>query len=108
MARSGGTWKPGQSGNPNGRPLIASRYKRILAETDPVSGQSNEERIAHVYVEQAKKGSLAAWEHILERVEGKVPDVLNASVKAENEHSVSQETVEAIVAAYAGRVQSDR
>lgn len=75
VGRSSTTWQPGESGNPNGRPLIASRYKRILREiADEHTGWTNEEKIAHVFVEQAKKGSLAAWEHVLERVEGKVPD----------------------------------
>lgn len=80
MARSGGTWRKGQSGNPKGRIPVADRYRRLLAETDERTGESNEERIARVYIAQAKQGKLASWEHILERVEGKVPDTVNQHV----------------------------
>lgn len=72
-----GGFTPGQSGNPRGRrPNVkswAEKLRRGLAgEHKP--GQTNQERIVEVIIEQAKHGSMEAVKWIADRVDGKVVD----------------------------------
>ena len=68
-------WKPGESGNPNGRPpnenSLSNIWREELEKTDTDSGLSNKEIIATVLVRLAKEGNLVAIERVYDRVEGK-------------------------------------
>ncbi|HEY1649537.1 MAG TPA: DUF5681 domain-containing protein [Terracidiphilus sp.] len=71
-------WKPGQTGNPGGRPkkkLITEALENLLSEIDPHDKKKRTyaRRIAQAMVDQViKKGSVAAASEIADRVEGKV------------------------------------
>src|SRR5262245_39392788 len=58
-------WKPGQSGNPNGRPA-GSRSKALLA-LDGL-GESEANNIVRAMIERAKGGDATAARQILDRV----------------------------------------
>ena len=60
-------WKPGQSGNPNGRPA-GSRSKVLLA-LDAL-GESEANDIVRAMIEKAKEGDTTAAGQILDRVYG--------------------------------------
>ena len=77
-------WKPGQSGNPNGRPKkpLTEAYKAILAKPIPdeiaaklkvKQGTTYAEVIALALAREAVKGKVAAAAELADRVEGRVP-----------------------------------
>ncbi len=73
-------FKPGESGNPKGRPTgtsLTAIIKRVLAEKD---GEGAERLIA-VAVRQAHKGDFRFWNALIERNEGKVADHISADGK---------------------------
>jgi hypothetical protein len=69
-----GSWKPGQSGNPRGRPPTEATYSNALreelAKIDPVTGRKNVHVIAEIAVARAKAGEPWAVSHIANRLEG--------------------------------------
>jgi hypothetical protein len=70
-------FKPGQSGNPGGRPKmkpITDAYRAILASENPEEFQpkTGAERIAFEVYQQAKTGRLRHAKEITDRVEGRV------------------------------------
>lgn len=71
-------WKPGESGNPNGRPKtsLTSILRECLEEVDG-DGKTTKERIVERLVKLADdpKG-LPAIQEILDRIDGKVADKL--------------------------------
>jgi hypothetical protein len=80
-------WKPGQSGNPKGRPprehtlttLLVDELKRIPGEVD---GKPNEKTWEQLLAEALppcalkclKRGDIRAFAFIVERVEGRTPE----------------------------------
>lgn len=76
-------FKPGQSGNPNGRPKgipnAKTRYRRLLEltqkKTNPVTGEIEEFTVAEQMdmkiFDKALKGDLQAYREIMDRLEGK-------------------------------------
>lgn len=71
-------WKPGQSGNPNGRPkgkTLSEEIRYALAEEiKGGGGLTYMEAIAKVIIKEALKGKFPYTKEILERMEGKVAD----------------------------------
>jgi hypothetical protein len=75
-------WKPGQSGNPGGRPkktLLTDAYRDQLAM--PYPGDRQRRTYAQVIAEKiakeaAKKGSVYAASEIADRTEGRPPQAL--------------------------------
>lgn len=74
---TGKGWKPGQSGNPGGRPkskLLSEAYKAIL-ETEITRGKDKgktvAEAIAGVMATESRNGKVNAAAEIADRVEGK-------------------------------------
>jgi hypothetical protein len=72
-------WQPGQSGNRNGRPKrkpITEELERLLDEIDPTDKKHRRtyrKRLAVALAEMViKKGNVAAFTEIADRVEGKV------------------------------------
>ena len=75
-------FRPGQSGNPAGRPkrkTLGERIADLLDETDlygkPIpGGRSVADLLAEAIVREALKGKFAFAKEVLDRTEGKVPD----------------------------------
>jgi hypothetical protein len=68
-------WKPGQSGNPNGRPKKEFAFKTAIIQALRVKGPDGvpyRRRIARKLVELADQGNIEAIKILLERVDGKV------------------------------------
>jgi hypothetical protein len=79
-----GSWKPGQSGNPRGRPpneqTIANALREVGNRIDPATGKRNVLRLAEVAYELGLGGNVAAINFISERVEGKAISVLDMKI----------------------------
>jgi len=79
-------WKKGESGNPAGRPKgipnTRTRLQRLLSITqdltNPITGEvegfSIIEQLDLQQIIKARKGDLAAYKAIIERLEGKAPE----------------------------------
>lgn len=69
-----GSWRPGQSGNPKGRPKSGKRLtdvlRRVLAEPAK-EGKTKADELADVLVGLAQKGDLDALKYIYDRLDGK-------------------------------------
>lgn len=75
-------WKPGQSGNPAGRPKgipnAKTRYKRLLELVEktrnPVTGEMEDFTVAEildmVQIKNARNGKLDSYKEIMNRLEG--------------------------------------
>ncbi len=76
------SWKPGQSGNPKGRPqkedCLTSLMKEELAKIDPEDKhkRTHAELIVLATIRLARKGNAAALKEVWERSDGKVKDKL--------------------------------
>lgn len=68
-------WKPGESGNPNGRPKKGQAVTDILRET--VDKQSLVEKL----LELAQEGDLAALKYCIDRLDGKPVETVNQTVR---------------------------
>jgi len=71
-----GRWKPGESGNPKGRPktiTLSEAYRNALAQPMPndKQGRTIAEVIAEKLALEAAKGSIKAAKEIADRVEGR-------------------------------------
>ena len=78
-------WKPGQSGNPAGKPKgtehSSTRLKRLLGAVgkmkNPLTKREEEftglEMMDAAIISRAMKGDVGAYREILDRLEGKVP-----------------------------------
>jgi hypothetical protein len=78
------TWKPGQSGNPGGRPsekVFTDLLRLVGNEIDPVSGKRKMRRLAEKVYELALQGEAWACNMIADRLEGRpaVETTLNVS-----------------------------
>jgi len=76
--KQGHGWKPGQSGNPKGRPpkpiCLTGLFKELLTEIDPndTAGRQRCHRFAERALLQAENGNAAYFKEIMDRMEGKV------------------------------------
>ena len=79
-------WKPGQSGNPGGRPKnrpISDELERLLAQEAPnSSGKTWAVVIAEALLRKARKGDARAIAELANRVEGKPHQSLAVDVDA--------------------------
>jgi len=74
-------WKPGQSGNPGGRPKklpITDAIREALAR-DMGDGRTMADVVVDVLIEAAKKGDMAAIRELADRAEGKPVQVNHIS-----------------------------
>lgn len=72
-------FKPGQSGNPGGRPKgksLTALLRERLDEVDPATGKTIAEMVVEGWVNAARDGNVPAIKEALDRTEGKVPDKL--------------------------------
>lgn len=73
-------WKPGESGNPSGRPKgrgLVDRLKAILEEDDAKVADA----LIRAGVKAALKGDYRFWAAILDRVEGPVRQEIAAEIR---------------------------
>ncbi len=77
MARSEGTWKPGQSGNPKGRPkkkcTITAEVEKLLKKRDVPLGEKNISRrkaIAETLINMALKEDIQAIKQLMNYIDG--------------------------------------
>lgn len=75
-------WVKGQSGNPAGRPRrgqsFADALRRALRERDPETKRTRLQQVAEAAVQKAIAGDLDAIRFIAERIDGKVPDMVQS------------------------------
>src|SRR5687768_4947393 len=82
----GNRFKPGQSGNPKGRPrsiTLSEAYRKLLAqvdESDP-GGRTRAEVLAEQMYLKAKTGDVQALREMADRVEGKPRQTVALSVE---------------------------
>lgn len=91
-------FKPGQSGNPGGRPrtkAVTEAYKSMLAEVDPrdPQGRTYAEIIAGAQIKLASSGDTAAAREVCDRTEGKPRQALDVTAKLEEMESRNEEDV---------------
>jgi len=77
-------WKPGQSGNPNGRKLGTRNRKSVimdaikrLAEAQKMDAAELEDAIQAVGIQKAMKGSFFHWAEISNGLYGKITDKMD-------------------------------
>lgn len=77
----GNRFKPGESGNPKGRPLGVS-LTRILREKleKGKDGEKTAKALIDKAIAMAKKGDFRFFKEIYERIDGKVLDVIKADL----------------------------
>jgi ribosomal protein L17 len=118
-------WKPGQSGNPAGRPkslTLSEAYRRELAKIDETDPQKRTfaEVLAEQMIVKAKTGDVAALREVADRVEGKAKQTITLSTDrreqveraidrmistaASDGHILTREDATAALAAYAPEV----
>ena len=75
MSSKPGTWQPGQSGNPNGRPRRGQALTDVLREHMDASAEGDtvprKQRLAEKLYELAMAGNVSAVEYIANRLDGK-------------------------------------
>src|SRR4030095_11228461 len=82
---------------------MRAALKRALALKDPATGLIDREAVARALVEQDKRGDVEAARHIFDRIDGKVPDRLEADVDARVGPALDEGTRLAILADAARR-----
>lgn len=82
-------FKPGQSGNPGGRPktkLISQAYRDFLQEFDTKKRRTMAQEIAKQVIQKALKGDLAAAKETTDRTEGRAVDQTQLFIGGTIEH----------------------
>ena len=79
----GNRFKPGESGNPNGRNGAMSDLFKDLAEATDDQGKTRKEKILDKILRMAENGSLKAAEMYMNRVEGKPTEFRETTVKSD-------------------------
>jgi len=77
----GNRFKPGESGNPNGRNGSMSDLFKELAEAEDGKGKTRKEKILNKVLSMAENGSLKAAEIYMNRVEGKPREYVEQRIR---------------------------
>lgn len=89
-------FKPGQSGNPSGRPKgipnAATRYQRLLnlieKVKNPVTGELEEFTVAEIMdmkiMQKARNGDLGAYKEIMDRLEGRAKQAVDMTTNGKD------------------------
>ena len=94
-------WKPGQSGNPAGKPKGARHVSTLMKEaitavaTD--TGTSDDILIIQALVAKAKDGDLKAVDMVLDRVDGKAEQTINLDADVTVNDGLTDEQKEALL-----------
>ena len=76
----GNRFKPGESGNPNGRHGSMADLFKELAEVEDGKGKTRKEKILDKILKMAENGSLKAAEIYMNRVEGKAREYVEQKI----------------------------
>ena len=80
-----GRWKPGQSGNPKGRPLsrpfkdALERQLAALAQTKGIDPSHGHDILAAAMIAKAMNGDVAAFKEVADRTDGKVANPIGGT-----------------------------
>ena len=77
----GNRFKPGESGNPNGRNGAMADLFKDLAEVKDDQGKTRKEKILDKILRMAENGSLKAAEMYMNRVEGKPREYVEQRIR---------------------------
>jgi len=77
----GNRFKPGESGNPNGRNGSMSDLFKELAKAEDSKGKTRKEKILNKVLSMAENGSLKAAEMYMNRVEGKPREYVEQRIR---------------------------
>ncbi len=94
-------WKPGQSGNPKGKPKGSRHFSTLIREaitkvaTD--TGTSDDVLIVQALVAKAKDGDLKAVDMVLDRVDGKAEQTINLDADVTVNDGLSDEEKKALL-----------
>lgn len=82
-------FKPGQTGNPNGRPKKLPKLDELLAEvlSEEKDGKTAAQAILMALRAKATKGDVRAAELLMDRAWGKSVQLINANVNTNNSPS---------------------
>lgn len=91
----------GQSGNPGGRPKAGESFATALArQLEAVkNGTTTRDRVASAVIDLALKGNLDAVKWIVDRVDGKLAERVEAETT--HHHDVPDATLDAVLERYA-------
>ena len=78
------TFRPGVSGNPNGRPERIKYISEHIYDLIKRPEKPNAQTIALSMVTEASNGNMVAAKEILDRIEGKVPQAIDLSSRSLN------------------------
>jgi hypothetical protein len=70
-------FKPGQSGNPAGKPVGAGGLTRVLKRLLKDNNGEITEKMAMQAIEHAMQGDFRYFKEIIDRTDGKVPDAMH-------------------------------
>ena len=70
-----GQWKPGESGNPNGRP------KKGEALTDKLREKVDATELSEWLIKEAKSGDIQAIKYVFDRIEGKPRETVHQTIE---------------------------
>jgi hypothetical protein len=84
-ALNDGRWKPGQSGNPKGRPPRWLCLTSLVLDKLEANNGEKAKELAEAAIKQAIDGNSSALKEIWERIDGKVPDHVVVESEADEE-----------------------
>ncbi len=94
-------WKPGQSGNPAGKPKGARHFSTLIKEAITKvandTGTSDDILIVQALVAKAKDGDLKAVDMVLDRIDGKAEQTINLDADVTVNDGLTDEQKEALL-----------
>lgn len=100
----GQRFKPGQSGNPGGRPKMKAWRDALKREIESRAAPGAEDKlasglakIAKIVVDNAEQGDVKSWEEIGNRLDGKVAQAIVGGDEGDNPISLLQRVERVIV-----------
>jgi len=94
-------FKPGQSGNPKGKPKGARHFSTLIKEAIQKVADGEDEPADRLIVKQlvdkAKQGDLQAIDRVLDRVDGKAEQTINLDAEVTTNDGLTQEEKQALL-----------
>lgn len=94
-------WKPGQSGNPKGKPKGARHFSTLIREAIQKVAEGDDEPadilIVKQLVDKAKKGDLQAIDRVIDRTDGKAEQTINLEADVTINDGLTEEEKSALL-----------